>query len=61
MIYPEVIRAYRFRCRNPLLAEDFRLQPQLVAVVAAAVALETKLNSNNYRLSFWFNDPSYIA
>ena len=49
MIYLEVIRADRFRCRNPLLAEDFRLQPQLVAVAAAAAALETKINNNNYR------------
>ena len=46
MIYPEVIRADRFHCRNPLLAEDLRLQPQLVA---AAIALETKLNNNNHR------------
>ena len=44
MIYPEVIRADRFRCRNPLLAEGLCLQPQLVA----AAALETKLNNNNH-------------
>ena len=45
MIYHEVIREDRFRWRNPLLAEDLRLQPQL----AAATALETKLNNNNHR------------
>ena len=47
MIYPEVIRADRFRYQNPLLAEDLRLQPQLVAAALVAVALETKLNNNN--------------
>ena len=57
MIHPEVIRADRFHCRNPLLAEDLRLQHQLVA----AAALETKLNNNNQRKSFWFDDPLYIA
>ena len=45
MIYPEVIREDRFRCRNRLLAEDLCLQPQPVA----AAALETKLNNNNHR------------
>ena len=49
MIYPEVIREDRFRCRNPLLAKDFRLQPQLVVAALAAAALETKLNNNNHR------------
>ena len=49
MIYPEVIRADRFRCRNPLLAEDLRLQPQLAAATLAVTALETKLNNNNHR------------
>ena len=48
MIYPKVIREDRFRCQNPLLAEDLCLQPQLVAVAPAAAALETKLNNNNY-------------
>ena len=47
MIYPEVIRANRFRRRNPLLVEDLRLQPQLVAA-----ALETKLNNNNHGWPF---------
>ena len=47
MIYPEVISADRFRCLNPLLAEDLCLQPQLVAATPAAAALETKLNNNN--------------
>ena len=47
MIYPEVIRADRFHCRNPLLVEDLRLQPQLVAATPTAIALETKLNNNN--------------
>ena len=44
MIYPEVIRADRFHCQNPLLAEDLRLQPQLVAATPAAATLEIKLN-----------------
>ena len=48
MIYPEVIRADRFRCRNPLLAEDLCLQPQLVATAPVVAALETKLNNNNH-------------
>ena len=52
MIYPEVIRADRFRCRNPLFAEDLRLQPQLVAVAPTAAALETKLNNNNHGYPF---------
>ena len=50
MIYPEVLRADRFQCRNPLLVEDLRHQPQLVAASPAtpiAAALETKLNNNN--------------
>ena len=55
-----MIREDRFHCRNPLLAEDLRLQPQLVAALVAAT-LETKLNNNNHRRSFRFNDPSYIA
>ena len=49
MIYPEVIRADNFHYRNPLLAEDLRLQPQLVVAAPAAAALETKLNNNNHR------------
>ena len=49
MIYHEVIREDRFRWRNPLLAEDLRLQPQLAAATPAAAALETKLNNNNHR------------
>ena len=48
MIYPEVIRANRFCCRNPLLAEDLRLQLQLVVAAPAVAALETKLNNNNH-------------
>ena len=52
MIYPEVIRADRFRCRNPLLAEDLRLQPQLAAATPAVAALETKLNNNNHGCPF---------
>ena len=51
MIYLEVIRVDRFHCRNPLLAEDLRLQPQLAATVLAAAALETKLN-NSHRCPF---------
>ena len=47
MIYPEVIRADRFRYRNPLLAKDLRLQPQLLVVALVVAALETKLNNNN--------------
>ena len=58
MIYPEVIRADRFRCRNLLLAEDLRLQPQLVATAPAATALETKLNNNNHGYLLWSNNPS---
>ena len=61
MIYPEVIRADKFRRRNPLLAEDLHLQPQLATAALAVATLETKLNNNNHRSSFWFNDPSYIA
>ena len=49
MIYSEVIRADRIHCRNSLLAEDLRLQPQLAVAAPAAVALETKLNNNNHR------------
>ena len=52
MIYPEVIREDRFRCRNPLLAENLRLQPQLVATAPATAALETNLNNNNYGYLF---------
>ena len=48
MIYHEVIREDIFRWRNPLLAEDLCLQPQLVVVAA----LETKLNNNNHRYPF---------
>ena len=48
MIYPEVTRAERFRYRNPLLAEDLRLQPQLVVAALAAAVLETKLNNINH-------------
>ena len=58
MIYPEVIRVDRFHCRNPLLAEDLRLQPQLVAAAAAVAALETKLNKNNHGCPLWFTNPS---
>ena len=47
MIYPEVIREDRFCCRKHLLAEDFRLQPQLVVAAIAAAALKTKLKDNN--------------
>ena len=47
MIYPEVIRADRFHCRNPLLAKDLSLQPQLVAAAPTAAALETKLNNDH--------------
>ena len=47
MIYPEVIRVDSFHCRNPLLAEDLHLQPQLVVAALVATALETKLNNNN--------------
>ena len=51
MIYSEVIREDRFHYRKHLLAEDFRLQPQL-----ATAALETKLKDNNdHRCPFWFN------
>ena len=49
MIYPEVIRVDIFHCRNPLLAEDLHLQPQLVAATPVTAALETKLNNNNHR------------
>ena len=49
MIYLEVIREDRFHCRNPLLAKDLRLQPQLATAALAAAALETKLNNNNHR------------
>ena len=49
MIYPEVIRADIFHYRNPLLVEDLRLQPQLVAAAPIVAALETKLNNNNQR------------
>ena len=49
MIYHEVIREDRFRWRNPLLAEDLRLQPQLVATTLAIAAPKTKLNNNNHR------------
>ena len=49
MMNTEVIKADRFRCQNPLLAEDLRLQPQLVVAALAAAALETKLNNNNHR------------
>ena len=60
MIYPEVIRVDNFHCRNHLLAEDLRLQPQLavtapqLAVAApAAVTLEAKLNNfNNHGCPF---------
>ena len=38
------IRADRFHCRKHLLAEDLRLQPQLVVAPPTTVALETKLN-----------------
>ena len=56
MIYLEVIREDRFCCRKHLLAEDFRLQPQLVAATTAVAALETKLKDNNdHRCPFWFN------
>ena len=48
MFYLEVIREDTFRCWNPLLAKDLRLQPQLAATAAAATALETKLNNNNH-------------
>ena len=47
MIYPEVIRADRFHYRKHLLAEDFRLQPQLVDVATSVAALKTKLKDNN--------------
>ena len=49
MIYHEVIREDRFHWRNPLLAEDLCLQPQLVAATPTVAALETKLNNNNHR------------
>ena len=49
MIYPGVIRADRFHCRNPLVAEDLRFQPQLTAAAPAVAALETKLNNNNHQ------------
>ena len=49
MIYPEVIKENRFHCQNPFLAEDLRLQPQVVAAAPTAAALETKLNNNNHR------------
>ena len=52
MVYPEVIRADRFHCRNPLLAEDLRLQLQLAAAAPVAAALETKLNNNNHGYPF---------
>ena len=52
MIYPEVIRADRFHCRNHLLAEDLRFQPQLAVVAPVAVVLETKLNNNNHGYPF---------
>ena len=52
MIYLDVIREDRFRCRNPLLAEDLRLQPQLVVMAPVVVALETKLNNNNHGFPF---------
>ena len=58
MIYPEVIRADRFRCRNPLLAEDLRLQPQLVAATPVVAALETKHNNNNHGYLLWSNNSS---
>ena len=48
MIYPEVVRADNFHCRNHLLAEDLHLQPQLVVAAPAAATLETKLNNNNH-------------
>ena len=47
MIYPEAIRADRFHYWNLSLAEDLRLQLQLIAATPAAAALETKLNNNN--------------
>ena len=50
MIYPEVIRADRFYCRNPFLVKDLHLQPQLAAAAPVAVALETKLNNNDHPL-----------
>ena len=50
MIYPKVIRADRIHCRNPLLAGDLRLQPQLAAATSTAAALETKLNNNDHTL-----------
>ena len=53
MIYPEVIKANRFHYRKHLLAEDFRLQPQLVAAAIVVVALETKLkDKNDHRCHF---------
>ena len=47
MIYPEVIRADRFRCRKHLLVEDFHLQPQLATAATVAAALKTKIKDNN--------------
>ena len=47
MIYSKVIREDRFHCKKHLLAEDFRLQPQLAAAAIVATALETKLKDNN--------------
>ena len=49
MIYPKVIRADRFHCRNPLIVEDLRPQPQLAAATPTTTALETKFNNNNHR------------
>ena len=49
MIYPELIMEDRFHCRNPLLAEDLHLQPQLVAATPIVAPIETKINNNNHR------------
>ena len=58
MIYLEVIRADIFHCRNPLLAEDLRLHPQLVVAALVTATLETKLNNNNHGYLIWSNKPS---
>ena len=43
MIYPEVIRADRFRCQKQLLVVGSCPLPQISVAATAAVALETKL------------------
>ena len=52
MIYQEVIMLDIFHWRNPLLAEDLHIQPQLSAATPATAALETKLNNNNHGCPF---------